>query len=104
MPRLLILGLVAYGLSLLIRKIWNDSQRPELRPVPEPIPFERSPYRTLGLDEGASTEAIEAAISRIRAENNAERLEGLSEEIRDTAKRRLEDAEKAYRSLVADDP
>jgi len=43
-------------------------------------------------------------MSRIRAENDSERLEGLSEEIRDTAKRRLQDAEKAYRSLVADDP
>ena len=104
MSKLLLLALVAYGLSLLIRKIWNDSPRPELKPVPEPIPFERSPYRTLGLEEGASTEAIENAMSRIRTENDSLRLEGLSEEIRDTAKRRLQDAEKAYRSLVADDP
>ena len=104
MPRLLILGLVAYGLYLLFRKIWSDSKRPDLRPLPEPIPFERSPYKILGLEDGASTDAIEDAMSRIRAENDSERLKGLSEEIQATAKRRLAEAEKAYRALVADDP
>lgn len=104
MPRLLLIAIVAYGLSLLIRKIWRDTQTPEIKQVPQPIPFERSPYRVLGLEEGASTAEIEGAIERIRVENDHARLEGLSSEIRNTAKRRLDDAEKAYRLLVADDP
>lgn len=104
MPRLILLALVAYGVSLLIRKIWRDTQTPELQQVPEPIPFERSPYRVLGLEDGAASEKINAAMTRIRTENDPQRLEGLSDEIRNTARRRLEDAEKAYRLLVADDP
>lgn len=100
MPRILLLALAAYGILWFIRRVLKDATPSRPRPIPEPIPFERSPYRILGVEDGASHDMLRAALHRIREENDPARLEGLSDEIRETAQRRVSEAEVALATLL----
>jgi hypothetical protein len=87
----------------IVRRLIRDSPKGRPRPIPEPIPFERSPYRILGVEDGASSKELREAMDRIRQENDPTLLEGLSEEIRDAAHRRVSEAEVAFATCLPDE-
>ena len=79
---------------------------PRRRPPPEQstprgklIELRRDPYQVLGLDRDASASEVEARVDQLRRENDPSRLDGLSEELRAHAARRVEEVEVAWRTL-----
>ncbi len=103
MPRILLMALAAYGILWILRRVIRDAPKGRPRPIPEPIPFERSPYRILGVEDGATSRDLRTAMDNIRQENDPTRLQGLSEEIRDAAHRRVSEAEVAFATLLPDE-
>lgn len=81
----------------------TEGERPRL------IAMQRSPWEVLGLPQGASRLEIERAWRRILAENDPERVSGLSPELQELASRLREEATEARAALVraeaeAEDP
>ncbi len=103
MPRILLMALAAYGILWIVRRVIRESPKSRPRPIQEPIPFERSPYRILGVEDGASSRELREAMENIRQENDPTRLQGLSEEIRDAAHRRVSEAEVAFATCLPDE-
>ena len=103
MPKILLMALAAYGIMWIVQRVIRDAPKSRPRPIPEPIPFERSPYRILGVEDGASARELRDAVDHIRQENDPTRLQGLSEEIRDAAHRRISEAEVAFATLHPDE-
>jgi hypothetical protein len=97
------MALAAFGILWIVRRVMRDAPKSRPRPIPEPIPFERSPYRILGVEDGASSRELRESMDHIRQENDPTRLEGLSEEIRDAAHRRVSEAEVAFATLLPDE-
>jgi len=97
------MALAAYGILWILKRVLRDSPSGRPRPIPAPLPFERSPYRILGVEDGANPKEIRAAMERIRKENDPTRLQGLSDEIRDAAHRRVAEAEVALATLLPDE-
>ncbi|HCH65774.1 MAG TPA: hypothetical protein DFR83_23425 [Deltaproteobacteria bacterium] len=63
------------------------------------IELRRDPYQVLGIDRDASPADVEAHIERLRSENDPEKLEGLSADLRAHAERRLAEVEAAYAEI-----
>jgi DnaJ-domain-containing protein 1 len=97
------MALAAYGILWIVRRVMRDAPKSRPRLISEPIPFERSPFRILGVEDGASHKELRAAMDHIRQENDPARLCGLSEEIQETAHRRLSEAEVAFATLLPDE-
>jgi len=64
------------------------------------IELRRDPHRVLGVERDASPEEIAAQVERLRRENDPDRLDGMSDELREHAKRRLTEVESAYAELM----
>ena len=55
------------------------------------------------MEDGATSSDLRTAMDNIRQENDPTRLQGLSEEIRDAAHRRVSEAEVAFATLLPDE-
>ncbi len=64
------------------------------------IELRRDPYQILGIDRDATPAELEARIAQHRRENDPQKLDGMSEELRAHAERRLAEVEGAYRQLT----
>ncbi len=64
------------------------------------IELRRDPYQVLGVDRDTPDADLKAHILRIRRENDPSKLDGMSEELRAHAKRRLEEVEAAYAEIM----
>jgi DnaJ-domain-containing protein 1 len=63
------------------------------------IELRRDPYHVLGVERDASPEEIAAQVERMRRENDPERMDGMSDELREHAKRRLTEVESAFAEI-----
>ena len=57
----------------------------------------------LGLEKGATREAIDEAKQRLLDQNSPETVAGMSEEIQAVAQRKTEEIEQAYQDLTKED-
>lgn len=64
------------------------------------IELKRDPYQVLGVDRDASPAELEAHIERLRNENDPSKLDGMSDELRAHAERRLAEVEAAYAEIT----
>lgn len=76
----------------------SRSRPPEKRG--QVIELKRDPYQILGIDRDASTAELEAHIERLRNENDPSKLDGMSDELRAHAERRLAEVEAAYAEIT----
>ena len=83
---------------------WDDrsAQVPE-KPKLKTLQFRRDPYEVLGLQKGASREAIDEARERLLQQNSPETVEGMSDEIQALAERKTTEIEEAYVALTKED-
>lgn len=65
------------------------------------IELRRDPYQVLGVDRDTPAADLEAHILRLRRENDPSKLDGMSEELRAHAERRLAEVEAAYAEITA---
>ena len=98
MHRLLLMALAIYAIVFVLKKALEDAKKGG-QPAP-PLELRRSPYRILGLEEGADEEAIHEAYARLMEENSQERVGHLNEDFRNLAERLRKNVEQAYRELV----
>ena len=56
----------------------------------------------LGIDRGASPDAVEAAYLALLAQNSPEAVDGMSEDIQALAKRNTDEINEAYAELTKD--
>lgn len=73
---------------------------PPAPPRGQVIELRRDPYQVLGVDRDTTPAALEAHMEKLRRENDPERLEGMSDELRAHAERRLSEAESAYARIT----
>ena len=64
------------------------------------IELKRDPYEILGIDRDASAAELGAHIERLRNENDPSKLDGMSDELRAHAERRLAEVEAAYAEIT----
>jgi len=64
--------------------------------------FQRNPHEVLGLERGASAEAIEAAYNELLAQNSPESVADMSEDIQALARRNTDEIVEAYTALSKD--
>lgn len=76
----------------------SRSRPPEKRG--QVIELKRDPYQILGIDRDASPADLEAHIEQLRSENDPARLDGMSDELRAHAERRLAEVEAAYAEIT----
>lgn len=80
--------------------------RPTVAPAKPPpargqvIELRRDPYQVLGIDRDTPREELDAHVERIRQENDPAKLEGLSDELRAHAERRVAEVESAYTEII----
>lgn len=84
------------------KKPWWDDQkrRVDSKPKLQTLQFRRDPHEVLGVEKGASREAIDEAKDRLLKENSPESVASMSEEIQELAKRKTGEIETAYKSLT----
>ena len=81
----------------------GPSGTPRIAPAPsrgQVIELRRDPYQVLGIDRDTTEADLEAHITRLREENDPSKLEGMSEELRAHATRRLAEVEAAYAEIM----
>lgn len=86
-------------------KPWWDNQAKrtaDSKPKLKTLNFQRSPHEVLGVDRGASDEAIEAAYLSLLAKNSPEAVAGMSDDIQSLAQRNTEEINEAYAALQKD--
>ncbi len=83
---------------------WDDPSRQQSeKPKLKTLQFKRDPYEVLGLQKGASREAIDQARADLLKQNSPEAVEGMSEEIQALAERKTQEIEQAYADLTKED-
>jgi len=83
---------------------WDDQKRRvDSKPKLQTLQFRRDPHEVLGVEKGSSREVIDEARDRLLNENRPEAVASLSEEIQELAKRKTEEIETAYASLIEED-
>ena len=83
---------------------WDDPNRQQSdKPKLKTLQFRRDPYEVLGLEKGATREAIDEAKQRLLDQNSPETVAGMSEEIQAVAQRKTEEIEQAYQDLTKED-
>lgn len=83
---------------------WDDPSRQQGdKPKLKTLQFRRDPHEVLGLEKGATREAIDDAKQRLLDQNSPESVAGMSEEIQAVAQRKTEEIEQAYQDLTKED-
>ena len=98
MPKLIFMALAIYAIVYVLKKALDDAKKGG--PPAPPLEIRRSPYRILGLEEGADEEAIHEAYTRLMEENAPDRVTHLNEDFKNLAERLRKNVEQAYRELV----
>ena len=83
---------------------WDDQARSKgSRPTLKTLTFRRDPHDVLGIQKGASDDEIKAAYEALIAQNSAEAVSAMDEDIQALAKRKTEEIEAAYKALTEDE-
>ncbi len=83
---------------------WDDQARSKgSRPTLKTLTFRRDPHDVLGIQKGASDDEIKAAYEALIAQNSAETVSDMDEDIQALAKRKTEEIEAAYKALTEDE-
>lgn len=80
---------------------WDDEKRrSENKPKLQTLQFRRDPHEVLGLEKGASREAVDEAREHLLKENSPDAVASMSEEIQELARRKTDEIETAFASLI----
>lgn len=112
--RFILLAILIYGVYRAVKRGMASKPKelkippaPKPRPLaPPPPPVEtvdgRDPHEILGVEKGASHQAIRAAYQKLVKEYHPDRTETLASEIRELAERRTRQINRAYEILTRD--